>query len=82
MKMTRIAALSVLLAMVCALTWIALTPAPAAAEFCWTESRWVVVGCCGFSHTKLAQEERLCCQFTGCRSWGGTGATKCEGACW
>jgi hypothetical protein len=81
MKKTSVALLSLLLVTV-ALTVLAFAPAPAVAENCWLQSRWVVIGCCGFSHTKLKQQERLCCEFTGCRSWQDTGATKCEGACW
>jgi len=80
MKTTRVAVLSLLLVTICALAWMAVAPAPAAAQVCWIDSHWVVDGCCGFSHTKLAQEERVCCT-SGCGSWGRTGATKCAGAC-
>jgi hypothetical protein len=56
-------------------------PDPTPAGYCWSESRWVTSGCCGFSHKKLVQQERDCCEASGCSSWSNTGASKCESAC-
>jgi len=81
MKKVSVAILSLLLVTATVLVWLTLTPTPAAAENCYIQERWVVIGCCGFSHKKLKQQDRLCCEFTGCRSWQDTGATKCSGVC-
>jgi len=80
MKKTRVAVLSLLLAVATTLVGLALAPAPAAAENCWLATRWVNAGCCG-AHKKIKQQEGVCCEFTGCRGWSDTGATQCNGVC-
>lgn len=53
-------------------------------ENCWIESRWVDSGCCNsarpYSTIFLKQQDRTCCEFTGCGGWQYTGATNCTGS--
>lgn len=58
-------------------------PDPSPAEYCWVESRWTYAGYCCTKSWGLAAvlrlQERLCCQYTGCRSWENTPTTSCSG---
>lgn len=76
----RATVLSLLLAVTLLLVGQVLIPAPATAGFCWTESRWVNAGCCG-AHKKIKQQERDCCEASGCSGWSDTGNTQCNGVC-
>jgi len=76
----RIALLSLVLAGTLMLVGLTLIPAPAAAGHCWTEARWVNAGCCG-AHKKIKQQERDCCEGSGCGGWSDTGNTQCAGVC-
>lgn len=58
-------------------------PEPTPQEYCWIESRWTYAGYCCTKSWGLAAvlrlQERLCCQYTGCRSWENTNTTSCSG---
>lgn len=51
-------------------------------QYCWIETRWVTNGCGGcYLKARLEQQERQCCQYTGCGSWQNNGNWTCNYAC-
>jgi len=56
--------------------------APSPDENCWIEYRWVSDGCSGcYLKMRMKEQDRLCCQYTGCRAWQDTGKWTCNYAC-
>ena len=56
--------------------------APPPDETCWLEYRWKDNGCSGcYLKMRMEQQQRLCCQYTGCRAWQNTGAWTCGYVC-
>lgn len=56
---------------------------PTPDQYCWLEYRWAATGDCTSCYLKMRmlQEERLCCQYTGCGNWAKNGKSTCGYAC-